>query len=141
MARETGEIAQAASGEHVELWDRPERCELCHDKPPAEDDIFCAECRADVTASFDTITDPVEVALAGHRRIEMLSDLDKQECSCGWRCESGPGLHRRHVAAYIYDALGLEGPQPWEIGSASTMREAMEAAGTVDHSGSQDGAT
>ena len=126
------------SGEHPAEYEQPSDqgiCDLCEAKPCQPDDCFCAECRDGVTARSDTVVDPVEIVLSEHGRLHFLSDLDKQVCNCGWECESGPGLHRRHVAAYIYEVLGLDGPQPWVIGSESTMRPLMEEAGQATVSG------
>lgn len=114
-------------------WNTPQfSCPICDERPPAPDDIMCAPCRTDMTAACDSVVDPVEIVLAAHRRLDFISNLDRQECACGWRADTGPALHRRHVAAHIYEALGLDGPQPWVIGPESSMRAAMEAAGSTD---------
>jgi hypothetical protein len=127
----------APNGERVLLSDRG-ICDLCEQAPCLADDLFCAECRAHLDASADEVVDPVEKVLAAHRRLDIISDLDKQECGCGWKVDSGPALHRRHVAAHVYAALGLDGPEPWIIGPESTMGPLMEAAAVVDLSGGSD---
>lgn len=103
--------------------DQPEWCQLCHDAAPVEGDIFCAECRQRITDSSDQITDPLEPVLSAHFPMAPLSSDTSTMCRCGERFDSGPAVHRRHLAQMIYEALGLPGPTGWLLGPESAMRE------------------
>ena len=103
-------------------------CAICEQAPVQEGDCMCAPCRASVEASSDIVTDPVELALKEHWHVCGISDLDKTLCRCGLSFTSGPGLHRRHVAQKVYEALGLEGPTPWVFGEESPMRQHPQLA-------------
>jgi hypothetical protein len=66
-----------------------------------------------------TVVDPVEIILSQHQRLPF-STADQQFCMCHDDFVGGPALHRRHVAALIYEALGLDGPQPWDAENGRT---------------------
>lgn len=87
-------------------------CELCEKAPAEPDDCFCHLCRIEVTAMSEIVHDPVLIALSHHQHVCFLSNMDRTMCRCGVRFEGGPAYHREHLAAVIYEALGLPGPIP-----------------------------
>lgn len=120
----------ADAGQHAD-YERLEEagiCAICEMAPVQEDDCMCAPCRASVAAASDIVTDPVELAINDHWHVCGISDIDRTLCRCGVSFSSGPGLHRRHVAQKVYEALGLDGPKPWVFGVESPMRQHPQLA-------------
>ena len=121
------------SGESVDL------CMVCEAKPFGPgDEAMCVECRQDFTDRCDTVTDPIEIVLNRHQRA-VVSTPDRQICICLWAMDGGPALHRRHVAAAIYEVLDDDGPRPWIIGPKSGAQRAMEIAGAPPSGRQSDG--
>lgn len=87
-------------------------CELCEVARAEPGDCFCIACRVEVLAMLETVNDPVEITLNRHWKMEPLSNMDSTLCRCGERFDGGPGIHRRHLAEKIYEALGLDEPMP-----------------------------
>lgn len=112
-------------------WPQAHLCGYCEKANPAWPDVFCAPCRAKADATMDEVHDPVEALLTSHARFEPLCSEYSTLCRCGARFDAGPGLHRRHVAELVYDALGLDGPAPWTFGEQSEMRAKFDANGRV----------
>lgn len=112
-------------------WPQAHLCSYCEERPNAWPDVMCTTCRASTEAVMDTVHDPVEYVLNGHARFEPLCTEDRTLCRCGAVFEGGAGLHRRHVAERIYDALELDGPEPWTFGPKSAMRSKFDANGRV----------
>lgn len=111
-------------------WPQAHICFMCEEAPCAWPDTACEPCRAGITARSDFISDPVERILREHMRA-VVSSMDVQVCGCTAVFKSGPALHRRHVAELIYDALGIEGPKPWEFGPESEMPAHFDERGRV----------
>ena len=109
-------------------WPQAHLCAVCEEAVCDWPDIMCQPCRTAFVRSCDEVVDPVEQVLGEHLLV-VVSDGDHQLCICGWQVEGGPALHRRHVAAAIYQALDLDGPAPWKIGPDSEMGPLMEQAG------------
>ena len=131
----------------MDLWEasqRPEVCMYCETVPPQGDDIFCAPCRATVSAGMDKVTDPVELVLSAHwASVITQDDEERTLCRCGQTFVGGPAYHRRHIAIWIYRALGLKGPSPWELGPESGTRHHpdAEALGLLHNDGSEGAGT
>ena len=116
--------------EHL-CWPESHLCSLCEMDAPSWPDVMCASCRAETDAVTDEVHDPIEALLNSHARFEPLCTEDSTLCRCGARFDAGAGLHRRHVAELIYDALGIDGPAPWTFGEHSAMRAKFDANGRV----------
>lgn len=89
-----------------------ELCGLCEKVPPEPGDCFCVPCRVETIASAETVNDPVAIVLNHHTHVCFFSNIDSTLCRCGERFDGGPGYHRMHIAAKVYEALGLPGPLP-----------------------------
>lgn len=126
---EDAELGQVRESDYE--VERPEVCMYCETVPPQDEDIFCGPCRAKVAAGLDKITDPVELVLSAHWasvwHTTLSDDEEKTVCRCGQTFVGGPAYHRRHVAIWIYRALGLKGPSPWELGPESSARHHPDA--------------
>lgn len=103
-------------------------CGVCEKEPAiGGDDPLCVDCRQWVTDNSFEVSDPVERLLSSH--LPVTFEDFRVLCICGEDFE-GPALHRRHVATFIYEALGLDGPAPWKrVGTDEGSGTSVEGRG------------